>query len=161
MEHPAALPLPCAPSHAASIIVAGQQYRHDQFQLSGGWDLRHPRPWDKMTAVTTTGNLTTERTYLTVPASSPRPVMQMPRRCMEPEVPLITPARKVFGGYEDRHGRLASPLGARAQLAASLSAAVRAASAVRCRKPARTWRSLSSYSAQIWSTAVFIPESMR
>jgi hypothetical protein len=44
--------------------VAGQQYRHDQFQLSGGWDLRHPRPWDKMTAVTTTRNLTTERTYL-------------------------------------------------------------------------------------------------
>ncbi|MGO8892932.1 MAG: hypothetical protein ACLQB1_25055 [Streptosporangiaceae bacterium] len=38
--------------------MAGQHYRHDQFQLSGGWDLRHPRPWDKMTAVTTTRNLT-------------------------------------------------------------------------------------------------------
>ena len=40
----------------------------DQFQLSGGWDLRHPRPYDAMTAVTTTHNLTTERTYLTAPA---------------------------------------------------------------------------------------------
>jgi hypothetical protein len=40
----------------------------DQFQLSGGWDLRHPRPYDTMTAVTTNHNLTTERTYLTAPA---------------------------------------------------------------------------------------------
>src|SRR6185437_4280684 len=49
----------------------------------------------------------------------------------------------------------------RAQLAVSLSAAVRAASAVRRRKPVRSWRSLSSYPAQIWSIAVFMPESTR
>ncbi len=52
-------------------------------------------------------------------------------------------------------------LSRRAQLAVSVSAAVRAASAVRRRKLVRSWRSLSSYPAQIWSIAVFMPESTR
>ncbi len=48
-----------------------------------------------------------------------------------------------------------------AQLSVSLWAAIRLASAVRRRKPARSSSSLSSYSEQIWSIAVFIPESTR
>ena len=48
-----------------------------------------------------------------------------------------------------------------AQLLVSFSAAVRPASAVRRRKSARTSRSLSSYPAQIWSIAAFMPESTR
>jgi hypothetical protein len=47
------------------------------------------------------------------------------------------------------------------QLSVSLWAAVRLASAVRRRKLARSSRSSSSYSEQIWSIAVFIPESTR
>ena len=49
----------------------------------------------------------------------------------------------------------------RAQLAVSLSAAVLAASAVRYRKSVRSCRSVSWYPAQIWSIAVFMPESTR
>jgi hypothetical protein len=104
-----------------------------------------------------------------VPRPGPRPA-GLPVYADE----LVRLARRALSGWTGRDdppsglppgplpARLHSlPRALRPQLAASLSPAVRAASAVRCRKSARIWRSLSSYSAQIWSTAVFIPESMR
>jgi ABC-2 type transport system permease protein len=70
--------------------------------------------------------------------------------------------RPVGSGPPGRHGGGHRPRSVRrAQLVVSFSAAVRAASAVRRRKPVRSWRSLSSYPAQIWSIAVFIPDSTR